>query len=84
MHNLHNTYKPNHSVKESKSKPTKYKYIKEIYNVRDGSTYFRAERTIKKEKFSFWGKTAKSVALELDKKLIAKGFDPVNILKRKI
>lgn len=83
MTNLHNTYKPNHSVRESKSKTTEYKHVKEIYNVRDGSTYFRAERTIKSQKFSFWGKTARAVALELDKKLIAKGFEPVNILKRK-
>lgn len=67
-----------------RKKNTEYIGIYEVRNISDGSTFYRASKTVNRVKFSFCGKTAKSTALELDKKLIEKGFEPINVLKRKI
>lgn len=69
-------------IHNRRSKATEYKCVREIYNVRDQSIYFVAEKKIGTFRLSFWGHTAKGVALELDKKLIQRGLAPINILKK--
>jgi len=48
----------------------------------NGAIYFRAQKTTKGVRIKFYDFDLKKVALELDKKLIEKGFEPINILKR--
>lgn len=46
------------------------------------ATFFQAKKKIHGKWFRVSGKTAKSAALALDRKLIESGLEPINVLKR--
>jgi len=69
--------------KNERRRSTEYKYVSEILNLKNLSTYYRASKKINGKMFTISGKTAEDAAISLDRKLIESGITPL-LLKPKL